>query len=350
MDLVKPGTVQWISPKELALIQPMKAADYQADSKLKDALLTKDRQQALSRFTWNLDPGSSGLEINFDQLTLESMVFERGLIGTGVVEPGVLDIFPIAWSGGIDRYRRMRNMKPVFPTGTDDKGNITEKAFDKEFEIVYLPRKIEPFKGEGYGAVLYDYTPVVSQTGLKPRIAIQKEVVQEMANLYNISIVNLFNSVAIAKYHIKDADQSDALEEQLRKLSQDILEGKYYQVLKTTGELQDLTNPAKYNGQDYWQSFNSLDNLRLGFLGLVNTGAFNKKERKLEAESNVESTNSDLVKVNSTRERQRWCDAINSIYDTNFSFECIEQEIESSEGSDQMTESEDGADEEVSDI
>lgn len=350
MDLVKPGTVQWVSPKELALMQPMKAVDYQADSKLKDALLTKDRQQALSRFTWNLDPGSSGLEINFDQLTLESMVFERGLIGTGVVEPGVLDIFPVAWSGGIDRYRRMKKMKPVFPTGTDDKGNITESAFDKEFEIVYLPRKIEPFKGEGYGAVLYDYTPVVSQTGLKPRIAIQKEVVQEMANLYNISLVNLFNSVAIAKYHIKDADQSDALEEQLRKLSRDILEGKYYQVLKTTGELQDLTNPAKYNGQDYWQSFNSLDNLRLGFLGLVNTGAFNKKERKLEAESNVESTNSDLVKVNSTRERQRWCDAINSIYDTNFSFECIEQEIEESEGSDQMTESEGTADEEVSNV
>lgn len=350
MDLVKPGTLQWVSPKDLALMQPMKAADYQADSKLKDALLTKDRQQALSRFAWNLDPGSSGLEINFDQLTLESMVFERGLIGTGVVEPGVLDIFPVAWSGGIDRYRRMKKMKPVFPTGTDGKGNITESAFYKEFEIVYLPRKIEPFKGEAYGAVLYDYTPVVSQTGLKPRIAIQKEVVQEMANLYNISIVNLFNSVAIAKYHITDADQADALEEQLRKLSQDILEGKYYQVLKTTGELQDLTNPAKYNGQDYWQSFNSLDNLRLGFLGLVNSGAFNKKERKLEAESNVESSNADFVKENSLRERERFCQAINSIYDTNFSCEFVEQEIQESEGSDVMEESEGTEDAQVSNV
>lgn len=350
MNLVKPGTVQWNSIGSLDLKTPMKAVDYQADSKLKDALITKDRQQALSRHKWNLDPGTSGLEINFDELTLESLVFERGIIGCGEVEPGVLDLFPVAWAGGIDRYRRMRKMRPVFPTGTDDKGNILEEAFNTMFEIVYLPKTIEPYKGKEYGAVLFDYTPVVSQTGLKPRMLIQKEVVQEMANLYNISIVNLFNSVAIAKYHITDADQADALEEQLRKLSQDILEGKYYQVLKTTGELQDLTNPAKYNGQDYWQSFNSLDNLRLGFLGLVNSGAFNKKERKLEAESNVESSNADFVKENSLRERERFCRAINSIYDTNFSCEFVEQEIQESEGSDVMEESEDTEDAQVSNV
>ena len=67
--------------------------------------------------------------------------------------------------------------------------------------------------------------------------------------------------------------------------------------------------------------------MRLGFLGLVNTGAFNKKERKLEAESNVESTNSDYVKGNSLQERQKWCDALNSIYNTNFSLEAVRQEI-----------------------
>lgn len=338
MDLVKPGTLKWIGASDISLKSPMKAAEFKADSKLRDALIIKDRQQALARFKWNLDPGQSGLEINFEPLTLESMIFERGFIGAGVVEPGVLDIFPVAWCGGLDRYARMKKMKPVFPTGIDKEGKMTEAPFDKEFEIVYLPRKVDTRKGEEYGAVLFDYTPAGSRTGLKPRMYVQQEIVQEMSNLYNVSLVNLFNSVAIAKYHIGDADQADAIEDQLRTLTQDILAGKYYQVLKTTGELQDLTNPAKYNGQEYWQSFNSLDNLRLGFLGLVNTGAFNKKERKLEAESNVESTNSDYVKDNSLQERQKWCDAINSIYNTNFSLEAVRQEIVEGEEMDPMKE------------
>lgn len=137
MSLQKPGSIFMKTPLEL--MNEMRAAEIRSDSKLKNALAVKDRQQAVQRYKWNLDPGSSGLEIGFDGLTLEAMLYERGIVGAGEVEPGVLDLFNVAWSGGIDRYRRMRNMKPIFPTGTDDKGRILEGAFDKEFEIVYLP-------------------------------------------------------------------------------------------------------------------------------------------------------------------------------------------------------------------
>lgn len=326
MSIQKPGSIFMKTPLEL--MNEMRAAEIRSDSKLKNALAVKDRQQAVQRYKWNLDPGSSGLEIGFDGLTLEAMLYERGIVGAGEVEPGVLDLFNVAWSGGIDRYRRMRNMKPIFPTGTDDKGRILEGAFDKEFEIVYLPFKSDERKGDKYGAVCYDYTPLFSKTGLIPRVSIQGEIIQEMSNLYNISLVNLFNSTALAVYNIGDADQRDAIEQELRSMTSDMLKGKYYQILKSNQEIQNLTNPASYNGQAYWETFNSLDNLRLGMLGHANNGTFNKKERKLENESNVESSNADLVNENSIVERERFANALNSIYGVNFSVESVSEEEE----------------------
>lgn len=344
MDLRQPGTVMMKTPFQF--MSDMKLAEVMArsESKILHPMIVKDRQQALQRFKWALEPGTSGLEFNFDSLMLESLLFERGIIGSGEVEPGVLDIFPVAWSGGIDRYRRMRSMRPIFPTGTDDKGKILEAAFDKIFDIVYIPFKVDDRVGDKYGAICLDYTAFISQTGINPRSNLQKELVQEMSNLYNISLINLVNSTAMAVYRIGDADQKDSIEQELKNLYADMLKGKWYQVFKTTQEMQDLTNPASYNGQAYWETFNSLDNLRMGMLGLVNNGTFNKKERKLEGESNVEAGNADLVAENSLQERMKFANALNSIYGTNISVEFVgcasEEEGEEESEEEEMKEEE----------
>ena len=345
MSIVQNGKILFHTPKSFA--DEVKSA-VPVNSKLINGMRIKDRQQALERFEWNLDPGTSGLKINFDGLMIETYLYERGYIGSGVVEPGTLDIFPVAWAGGIDRYRRMRKMKPIFPTGSTDKGEITEAPYDKEFEIVYLPD--DEKKGEMYGAVLYDYSPGINRNGLLARKYIQEEIIKEQAAVYNMSTISLINSLAIAKYRVDDQDQRDAIEAELRAFSTDIQKGKFYQLLMARFDLQDLTTPATYQGQEYWQTFDSLDQLRLGWLGHENTGAFNKKERKLSNESEVETSNSDLVIGNSCRERQRFVDVVNSTYGVNFSFNVKKIEAEANEEEEEKEGGEQDESERLSDV
>lgn len=329
MSIQKPGTVQMMNPIEYAAYQRGLAIDLTfMEAKLKRLLTVKDRQQALSRFEWDLDGGE--LEVNFTPNMLEGMLYDKYVIGAGVVEEGVLDIFVPAWSESLDRYGRMSGMKPMFPTTLDKDGNVQLRAFDKDFEIVYKDNKKIVNAQDSYGAVCYDYSPSISKTGGEPRTALQAKVIEEMADLYNFSTINLVNSLGIAKYNLLDEGQKDSVELELRALYSDLKRGKFYQLTTSMQELQDLTRPIAYNGQDYWQSYNSLNNERLGFLGLVNSGAFNKKERKLLDEVNVESANSDKVLDNSLKERQTFCDNINHIYGTNFSVRIVEEEVDDS--------------------
>ena len=297
------------------------------DSRLLKPLEIKDRQQALSRFKWTLNAGASGLVINFTGLMLERYLYQRGMFGTAVVEPGVLDVFNFAWNGSLDRQGRMRQIRPVFPTSLKD-GKYQEEPWEFNYEVVYTTYEGDIRQGPNYGAVCFDYTPMGALTQIAPRSVLQREFVIEMANLYNFSTINLVNSLALAKYNLKDEAQRDAFEQELKNLYRDLRMGKYYQLTSTTQDLQDLTKPANYQGQEYWQSYNSLNNERLGALGLENTGAFNKKERKLGAETNIESKNSSLVIDNSLAERQNWCDVVNNIFGVNFSVEPAETDNE----------------------
>ncbi|NLN80052.1 MAG: hypothetical protein GX132_01440 [Erysipelotrichia bacterium] len=327
MSIVKPGTILIDNPKEYANRVRGQAEDlYFTEAKLKRALTIKDRQQALSRFEWELDPGASGLAIGFTPLMIESMLYERGIIAGGVVEEGVLDIFTPGWECevGVDRYGRMRGLKPMFPTAIDQDGNAKLEPFDKHFAIMYNVRS-DFDQNIPYAAVLFDYTPIGSKTSIQPRLNIQMKVIEEMADLYNYSTINLVNSLGIAKYHLLDEGQRDSVEQEIRSLYAAIKRGKFYQLTSASQELQDLTTPIPYQGQAHWQSYNSLDNERLGFLGLVNQGTFQKKERKLVDETNVEASNSTLVIENSLKERQLWCDIMNHIYKVNFSVKASEE-------------------------
>lgn len=327
MGIEKQGTVQMMSPIEYAQYQRGIATDLSfTEAKLRKLLTVKDRQQALSRFEWDLDGGD--LEVNFTPNMLEGMLYDKYVVGAGVVEDGVLDIFVPAWAESLDRYGRMSGMKPMFPIARDKEGNIELRAFDKNFEIVYKDTKKIIKSPDSYGAVCFDYTPSISKTGGEARVVLQAKVIEEMADLYNFSTINLVNSLGIAKYNMLDEGQRDAVELELRGLYSDLKRGKFYQLTTSMQELQDLTRPIAYNGQDYWQSYNSLNNERLGFLGLVNSGTFNKKERKLLDEVNVESANSDRVLDNSLKERQTFCDNLNHIYGTNFSVRIIEEEVD----------------------
>lgn len=330
MSLQKPNTVTMYTPIEYAGQVRGKAEDLLfTEAKLKRVLKVKDRQQALSRFKWNLDEGGSDLEINFTPNMLEGMLYDKYIIGAGEIEDGVLDIFVPAWSESLDRYGRMQGMKPMFATSVDKNGDVELRAFDKHFTVVYKPRRggLQAHRDE-FGAVCYDYSPSISNTSGEPRNALQAKVIEEMADLYNYSTINLVNSLGIAKYNLFDEAQKDSVELELKAMYSDLKRGKWYQLTSSVQEIQDLTRPIAYNGQDYWQSYNSLNNERLGFLGLVNSGTFNKKERKLVDEANVESANSELVLENSLRERQTFCDTINYIYGTNFSVEVNAEERE----------------------
>ena len=58
----------------------------------------------------------------------------------------------------------------------------------------------------------------------------------------------------------------------------------------------------------------AMDNLRLSFLGLDNGGLFQKKAHLLEAEQKANTGNAGLVLQDGLKQRQAFCDLVNSIW------------------------------------
>ena len=75
-----------------------------------------------------------------------------------------------------------------------------------------------------------------------------------------------------------------------------------------------LDNPTAAKPDDYLLYLQSLENMRLSFLGLENGGIFKKNQYQNNNEQGMLSLNTSNIYNDGLKNRQRWCTIINSIY------------------------------------
>lgn len=288
-----------------------------------------DYQQYLTRFKWhNLPEG------------LDSELFERIMYYSGsamffyIKELNRFYFLPYGMSGeetqtGIDFYGRFNRIKPYsFNGSTDGSGEqeggkkiskadifLSTQIRDniKDIPMVTDEKEAEKIFNEG-AVICWDHSPGLAyyapsrNRSCKPFIEYMlKILIQTKSALINSSGFNLFTS--------QSESANDIMQMQIDAINVDRERGKLAAVVSDLlGQIENLQSNAPASMQDFWNSLQAADNLRLKSLGIQNDGVVQKSQYQNIASTSLDMNDSLQVYFNSFLERVKFAAIVNSIW------------------------------------
>lgn len=325
-------------------------------NKIGDSLKDIDYAQYLTRFRWNNLPEG-----------MDSELFERILYFSGsamffyIKELDRFYFLPYGMSGektqtGIDFYGRFNRLKPYSFNGSTDGSGEQEGGKRISSADVYLSTQIrdnikdvpmveteeEARKIYEQGAVIcWDKSPGLAYyTNSRNRISqsyikyMLNVLIQTQSALINASGFNLFAS---------DSESAqDIMQLQLDQINEDRKRGKLSAVVsKLLGEITNLQSNAPSAIADFWNAYQSADNLRLKSMGIQNDGVVQKSQYQNIQEQSIDISDAMQVYINAFMERVKFAAIVNSIWGLNIYPEPILMPQMSENG---QTEEQDGGD------
>ena len=308
---------------------------YSADpiiNKIGDSLKDIDYAQYLTRFRWNNLPEG-----------MDSELFERILYFSGsamffyIKELDRFYFLPYGMSGektqtGIDFYGRFNRLKPYSFNGSTDGSGEQEGGKRLSSADVYLSTQIrdnikdvpmveteeQARKIYENGAVIcWDKSPGLAYyTNSRNRISqsyikyMLNVLVQTQSALINASGFNLFASDSESAQEI--------MQLQLDQINEDRKKGKLSAVVsKLLGEITNLQSNAPSAIADFWNAYQSADNLRLKSMGIQNDGVVQKSQYQNIQEQSIDISDAMQVYINAFMERVKFSAIVNSIWGLN---------------------------------
>lgn len=214
-----------------------------------------------------------------------------------------------------------KNIKPIKETDQVIEGEV---KFDKETKMKDWEKKTVILTDSSL-EISQDYTPISY---------LVYPFINRLTNILVLVDIDLINSAKVHTIVAKDAAQKDAIEAEFRGLDQKILNGIRVIVVTSATQLQELNKAVSKDSARYFQSYQSIDNLRKDMIGADNGGTFMKQEHTTEMETETNSnTNEDgsLVLQNALRMRQEFCAIVKKVFGLN-----IQVEIKSDSGKDSV--------------
>lgn len=245
-----------------------------------------DSTQACNRFKWENTPNY------FPEFLAEQMAYNRAVLAF-FKRGSEFKLLPCVVNGSLNDYGIALKVKPIAYNGetspnktpdyntlnTEELNVITYGDEAAENKCVLFYDRYNGFRG-GKG------------TGIVPTALTQRTVIDEIVNRMCFLNINLVNSQGKNIILCRDPKQVNALE---KSLSSVYNSDKSYAIAKTTFDVQVINNEIKYDEQALWEDIMSWNNLRLEKLGIDNNGLFNKKERMLVNEQNVNTQSNEVV-------------------------------------------------------
>ena len=308
---------------------------YSADpiiNKIGDSLKDIDYAQYLTRFRWNNLPEG-----------MDSELFERILYFSGsamffyIKELDRFYFLPYGMSGektqtGIDFYGRFNRLKPYSFNGSTDGSGEQEGGKRLSSADVYLSTQIrdnikdvpmveteEQARNiyENGAVICWDKSPGLAYyTNSRNRISqsyikyMLNVLVQTQSALINASGFNLFASDSESAQEI--------MQLQLDQINEDRKKGKLSAVVsKLLGEITNLQSNAPSAIADFWNAYQSADNLRLKSMGIQNDGVVQKSQYQNIQEQSIDISDAMQVYINAFMERVKFSAIVNSIWGLN---------------------------------
>ena len=135
-------------------------------------------------------------------------------------------------------------------------------------------------------------------------------LVQTQSALINASGFNLFASDSESAQEI--------MQLQLDQINEDRKKGKLSAVVsKLLGEITNLQSNAPSAIADFWNAYQSADNLRLKSMGIQNDGVVQKSQYQNIQEQSIDISDAMQVYINAFMERVKFSAIVNSIWGLN---------------------------------
>lgn len=304
---------------------PMKVVEgnptYLKDN-IKRVMRVIDEQDAVNRYTWyNLPDGLNGQ-------MLERMLYYKGQLCFFYLES--MDKFylmPYALDGNIDFYGRYTGVHPIPFSGgtTDDEKKLTKAQAKILADIKLKPSyDVVPFEElleEGPSAItsrcvlLKDYTEQLSQT-ITPRQMLNECLLDIESECIPFMRTAMIRATGVKGMRVGSQDEQANVQAANNSMLDAALTGKVNIPIIASVDFQELNDGAVGKSEEFMMALQSLDNFRLSTYGLENGGLFQKRERKLVSEQEMNGGGGavGLVLQDGLSIRQRFCDIVNSIW------------------------------------
>lgn len=310
---------------EMQGINPVAKLDTRDRKTMTRVLKHKHMVETIERFKWlNLPP------------ELPSDIIERILYfrfkGAMFKANDKYFFLPFALKDEIDSYGRYIGITPVLFTGQwkVSNGKFTEDiAFisGKKYKVIYdLPSEkpeldeLDQIEYSDHAVMLTDSSLEVSQD-YTPMEYLIRPFIEQMVDILVLVNIDLITSAKVFYVIAKDENQKTAIMQEFNNLDQRILNGQRVVVVTSAVELKELTGKSTKDSSRYFQSYQSLDNLRKDIIGISNGGTFMKQEHTTEAETEMNTTSSSSVLNNALRMRKEFCRIVNKVFELDIDVE-----------------------------
>lgn len=272
-----------------------------------------DRQDSINRYVWyNLPSGIDG-EL------LERMLYYKGqLCFFYMKESGDFYILPYTLNGTINMYGRFNSISPVPFNGTnfDNEGEQKPWISGLVKKPVYEIQDILELEEEDlYNScvLLHDYSKGISETIL-PRFLINQPLIKLEAECIPLMRTSMIVNTGVSGMKVNNQDEYQNVAYANDSFESAALNGERYVPIVGSVDFQNLDTRGQNTIQEYAQTMQTLDNLRLSTLGLTNGGIFQKQGTILQSESDNATVNTQLILQEGLKIRQNFCDIVNSIW------------------------------------
>lgn len=288
-------------------------------NEVKESILDKDIIQYTKRGKWyNLPYGLNG-EI------IERIMYYKG---RGIIFYNeTLERFyflPFALAGEIDcEGGRWLDVTPLIFGGSDD--NEKDKNFLDGLTLspvydVLIPEQVTEDIIKNGCVILNDRTQRRTQH-IVPRAIRQAPFIDLEANMIALIRTAMMNKVGVKGVKSTGPDDSTKIIQASKSKWLYALAGFSWLPLETGFEKLDIDDTTSANLQEMFMALQSIDNMRLDNLGILNGGVFEKQGTILETEAKYGTSATQLVENDYVYQRQKFCNIVNSIYGTKMWYE-----------------------------
>lgn len=303
------------------------AAGTTSDQKegVKRILRIQDEQQNINRYQWfNLPDGLNGQ-------MLERIIYYRGQgMFFYLKATNKFYFLPFIGIGEVDCYGEYSEFTPLPFTGSSEE--IDEKTKKPKVWINGLKYKsvdsilledIDDNLIENSCVLLYDYTKQLPQR-IIPRQALTEPLLDMEAEMMPFMITALMNETGVEGVRVNNEDEYANVSAINKQVKGAALRNERFLATVGTVDYQQMPNSGTGTAADFMQAMESIDNFRLSAIGIDSNGLFAKKAHMLESEQAMAGGASSLVYDDGLKNRQRFCDIVNSIW--MLGIECIPSE------------------------
>ena len=232
---------------------------------------------------------------------------------------------PFALKGEIDSYGRYIGITPVLFTGqwkvsdgkiTEDISFISGKTFKVVYDLEGAENELDEvdlLEFDDKAVILTDSSLEISQD-FTPMNYLIRPIVEQLVDILVLVNIDLISSAKMFYVVAKDPEQKEAIEKEFRDLDNRILNGKRVVVLTSPTDLKELMGSSVKDTARYFQSYQSIENLRKDIIGIDNGGTFMKQEHTTEMETEANTSGGSFVLNNALRMRKEFCEIVNKTF------------------------------------